>query len=192
MRVKIFLHGHLKEKIGTDFVCTEARTAYEAIKSITNRYKKVLKAPLDLGKWKVRLKDYDTREKMMRRLRHNVLHLYPKFSTAKSAGVTQIVVGALLIAAAFIMPASVALWGSLALNASTVALAGASLILSGALTMMMAPNLNTDNTDTKDKYLGAGEHTTAAGTRIPFGYGKFKIAGHYISYNTSSTLYVAG
>jgi hypothetical protein len=41
-------------------------------------------------------------------------------------------------------------------------------------------------------YLGAGEQTTAAGTRIPLGYGKYKIAGHYVSYNTSSTLYVAG
>ena len=192
MQVKIFLHGHLKEKIGADFVCTDARTAYEAMKSIGVRYKKVLKAPLDLGKWKVVLKDYGTKEKLLGRIRHNVLHLYPTFRTAKSAGVTQIVVGAFLIAAAIIMPATVALWGAVTLSASTVALAGASLILSGALTMMMAPDLSTDNTDTKDKYLGAGEHTTAAGTRIPFGYGKFKIAGHYISYNTSSTYYTAG
>ncbi len=192
MRVKIFLHGHLREKLGADFVCTEARTAYEVIKSITNRYRKVLKAPLSIGRWGVKLKDYDTKEKLMGRIRHNVLHLYPKFRTAKSAGVTQIVIGALLIAAAIIMPSTVALWGSLELSASTVAFVGTSLILSGVLTMMMAPDLNTDTEDTKDKYLGAAEHTTAAGTRIPFGYGKFKITGHYISYNISSTYYKAG
>lgn len=192
MRVKIFLHGHLKEKLGADFVYTEARTAYEVIKSITNRYRKVLKAPLSIGRWGVKLKDYDTKEKLMGRIRHNVLHLYPIFRTAKSAGVTQIVIGVLLIAAAIIMPSTVALWGSLELSASTVAFVGGSLIISGALTMMMAPDLSTDNTDTKDKYLGAGEHTTAAGTRIPFGYGKYKIFGHYISYNISSTLYKAG
>ena len=192
MRVKVFLHGHLKEKIGTDFVCTEAKTAYEVLKSLSVRYRKFLKAPLDLGKWKVKLKDYDTKEKLLGRIRHNVLHLYPEFKTAKSAGVTQIVVGALLIVAAIIMPASVALWGSYTLSAATVAYTGASLILSGVLTLMLAPKMDTGDSDTKDKYLGAGEHTTAAGTRIPFGYGKYKIAGHYISYNISSTLYVAG
>ena len=188
MQVKIFLHGHLKERIGADFVCTEAKTAYEAIKSIGIRYKKALRAPLDLGKWRVKLKDYDTKDKLMGRIRHNVLHLYPTFRTAKSAGIGQMIIAVVLIVIGAVAdyyfpgnPISPYLYKT-----------GISLMISGALTMMMAPNLNTDSTDTKDKYLGAGEHTTAAGTRIPFGYGKFKIAGHYISYNTSSTLYVAG
>lgn len=188
MQVKIFLHGHLKDKIGTDFVCTEARTAYEAMKSIGTRYKKVLKAPLDLGKWKVKLKDYDTREKMMGRLRHNVLHLYPKFSTAKSAGVGQMIFATVLIVIGAIMIYT----GVGAGVGAYLVKAGVGLMVSGALTLLLAPKMDTGDSDTKEKYLGAGEQTTAAGTRIPFGYGKFKIAGHYISYNTSSTLYVAG
>lgn len=188
MRVKIFLHGHLKEKIGADFVYTEARTAYEALKSIGTRYKKNLKAPLDLGKWKVRLKGYDTKEKLMGRIRHNVLHLYPSFRTAKSGGAGQMIIGAVLIVIGAIMVYT----GVGAGVGAYLIKAGVGLMLSGALTLLLAPKMDTGDSDTKEKYLGAGEQTTAAGTRIPFGYGKFKIAGHYISYNTSSTLYVAG
>lgn len=188
MRVKIFLHGHLKEKLGADFVYTEARTAYEVLKSIGVRYKKVLKAPLDIGKWKVRLKDYDTKEKLMGRIRHNVLHLYPSFRTAKSGGVGQMIIGAVLIVVGAILVYTGVGSG---LGAYMIK-AGIGLMLTGALTLLMAPDLSTDDDDTKNKYLGAGEQTTAAGTRIPFGYGMYKIFGHYISYNISSTLYKAG
>lgn len=185
MRVKIFLHGHLKEKIGTDFVYTEARTAYEAMKSIGVRYKKVLKAPLDLGKWKVKLKDYESRDKLMGRIRHNVLHLYPMFRTAKGAngflGYVQIVAGLLLIA------------GGILYGQPLAFKVGVALLMGGIYQTFMVPKIDTSELeDTNSMYLGAAEHTTAAGTRIPFGYGKFKITGHYISYNTSSTLYVAG
>ena len=175
MRVKVFLHGHLKEKLGTDFVCTEARTAYEALKSISVRYKKFLKAPLDIGKWKVVLKDYGTKEKLMGRIRHNVLHLYPKFSTAKN--VTEWVVDAYKLWVGTFFGQHV--WDTKGYQEN--------------LMKVMAPDLGTSEmTNTNSMYLGAGEQTTAAGTRIPLGYGKYKIAGHYISYNTSSTLYVAG
>ena len=188
MRVKIFLHGHLKEKIGADFVYTEARTAYEALKSIGTRYRKALKAPLDLGKWKVTLKDYDTKEKLMGMIRHNVLHLYPMFRTAKSAGVGQMIIGAVLIIIGAILIYT-GVGGSLG---SYMIKAGISLMLGGALSLIMAPDLSTADGQTKDQYLGAADHTTAAGTRIPFGYGKYRITGHYISYNISSTYYTAG
>lgn len=175
MQVKIFLHGHLKDKIGTDFVCTEAKTAYEAIKSITNRYRKKLKAPLSIGRWGVKLKDYDTKEKLMGRIRHNVLHLYPMFRTAKN--VVQTIVDVVKVYAG--LAVGYHIWGHKSYMET--------------LSNLMAPDMSTSELeDTNSMYLGAGEQTTAAGTRIPFGYGKFKIAGHYISYNTSSTFYVAG
>ena len=188
MRVKIFLHGHLKEKIGADFIYTEARTAYEALKSIGTRYKKVLKAPLDLGKWKVKLKDYDTREKIMGAIRHNVLHLYPSFRTAKSGGATQMIVGFVMI----VVGAILIYTGYGAKLGVYMIKAGVGMMCAGALSLIMAPDLSTGDAETKDKYLGAANHTTAAGTRIPFGYGKYRITGHYISYNISSTYYTAG
>ena len=190
MRVKIFLHGHLKEKIGADFVYTEARTAYEALKSIGTRYRKVLKAPLDLGKWKVKLKDYDTREKIMGAIRHNVLHLYPSFRTAKSGGATQMIVGFVMIVVGAILVCCTG--GAWAAAGEYLIKGGIAMMCAGALSLIMAPDLSTADGQTKDQYLGAADHTTAAGTRIPFGYGKYRITGHYISYNISSTYYTAG
>lgn len=41
--------------------------------------------------------------------------------------------------------------------------------------------------ENNSKYLGTIGNTVVAGTRIPFGYGLYKVSGHFISYNVSST-----
>jgi predicted phage tail protein len=63
-------------------------------------------------------------------------------------------------------------------------------MLSGALQYLFTPTVNTSSDEsTNSKYLnGANANTTAAGTRIPFGYGLFRVAGHYISYNVTSSI----
>lgn len=67
---------------------------------------------------------------------------------------------------------------------------GIALVLSGVMNLLFpTPTLNTsEEASTNSKYLnGSNANTVAAGTRIPFGYGLFKVAGHFISYNISST-----
>lgn len=192
MRVKLFLHGHLKEKVGKDFVETEAKSAYEALSSLATKFRGVLKAPLDVGRWKVVVRDYETKEKLMGSIRHNVLHIYPVFRTAKNAWVS-VVIGAVMVAAVLLTGGAAAMGlgamgaslGGFALGA--VGWAGVAIMLSGIMTLM-APKISTSQEQkTNSKYLGTIGNTTAAGTRIPFGYGLYKVSGHFISYNVSST-----
>jgi predicted phage tail protein len=195
------LHGVIKEKVGKDFVMTNAKSAFEAISAVANTYRKELKAPLDIGRWKVRVREYETKDKLMGLIRHNVIHLYPEFKTAKSAWVT-IAIGVALILVAGAAGAAVAAAASAAgasaataaaagsLTASFVTNVGIAMCLTGAVNLLFAPSSNTSNAEsTNSKYLnGANSNTTAAGTRIPFGYGTFRIAGHYISYNVTSSI----
>jgi predicted phage tail protein len=171
------LHGIIKEKIGKDFVATNARSVFEAISAVANIYRKELKAPLDIGRWKVRVRDYETKAKLMGLIRHNVIHLYPVFKTAKSSWVT-VAIGITLMAV-----------GAYFGNPFLVRL-GAAVALTGVEQLLFAPSVNTSDAEsTNSKYLnGANSNTTAAGTRIPFGYGTFRIAGHYISYNVTSSI----
>jgi predicted phage tail protein len=195
------LHGFIKEKLGRDYIETNARTAFEAVSAIGNGYRKELKAPLDIGRWKVRVRDYETKEKLMGLIRHNVIHLYPDFRTAKSAWVT-VAIGVVCVLAAGALGAALAAGlASAGVAAGTataigsalttfVTNAGIAMIMQGAMNILFAPSNNTSvDAATNSKYLNGGaNNTTAAGTRIPFGYGLFKIAGHYISYNVTSSI----
>lgn len=191
MQVKIYLHGHLRNKICKDFVEVEAKTVMEALRYLAETYKKELKAPLDIGRWRVKVKDFETKESWYVPIFVSELHIYPIFRTAKSNWV-QIGVGALLVTAGILMaPAS----GGTSLTLAKVGSAflftsGVAMITNGIMNLLFpVPKQNTSNeASANSKYLGAQGNTVAAGTRIPFGYGLFKISGHYISYNVSSTV----
>lgn len=184
MKVKLFLHGHLKNKIQKDFVEIEAFNLYEALQQLAVNYQKELKAPLDVGRWKVKAKGYETKESWYVPLMDKEVHIYPSFNLSKKIGV-QTIVGAVMV----VVGVGSALlfgqgWGW------TLAKYGAALMASGLLTdlFMKAPKVNTATEElTNSAYLGSQGNTTAIGTRIPFGYGLFKVAGHYISYNVTST-----
>lgn len=184
MKVKLFLHGHLRDKIKKDFVEVEAFNLYEALQQLASTYQKELKAPLDVGRWKVKIKGYETKESLYVPLMDEEIHIYPSFNLSKKIGV-QTIVGAVL----FVVGAVV--W---ALGAPQVGIflmkAGAVMMAAGILTDLFtkAPKVNTASEElTNSAYLGSQGNTTAIGTRIPFGYGLFKITGHYISYNVTST-----
>lgn len=185
MKVKLFLHGHLKNKIQKDFVEIEAFNLYEALQQLAVNYQKELKAPLDVGRWKIKAKGYETKESWYVPLMDKEVHIYPSFNLSKKIGV-QTIVGAVLIVVGavltFIPGANAFGWGMIKV--------GAALMASGLLTdlFMKAPKVNTATEElTNSAYLGSQGNTTAIGTRIPFGYGLFKVAGHYISYNVTST-----
>lgn len=195
MKIKLYLHGHLKNKIQKDFVELEALTMYEALQAFAHKYQKELKAPLDIGRWKIKIKEYETKESWFVPLYTEEAHIYPIFSTAKSNWIS-IGIGVTLMAIAVF--ATGGLGAALAAPIGATGLtggglmfsAGMALTLSGVMNLLFpAPTLNTSNeANSNSKYLGAQGNTAAAGTRIPFGYGLFKVAGHYISYNVTSTL----
>lgn len=193
MRIKVFLHGHLRDKIGKDFLVVEGITPKDILTQIFNRYRDKLKAPLDIGKWRVKVKGYETKESLFAPIYTDELHIYPIFRTAKSKWVT-IGIGVALIVASIYVPALGATAFTTA--AGSVAYAdiafsvGMALTFQGVASLFMSqPKFNTSTEEsTNSKYLGNGQNTTKVGTRIPFGYGLYKVAGHYISYNITSTL----
>lgn len=197
MLVKLYLHGHLKDKIKQDFIEVEATTLYDALHSLAFRYQKELKAPLDIGRWRIIIKDYETKESWFVPLYTDEIHIFPTFRTAKSKWV-QIGIGVVLMAAAvFAGPLGMAGLMATTVGTSTVGAitfsVGLSMALTGVVNMLTPTPKNdtyTSSTENNSKYLGAQGNTVAAGTRIPFGYGKFKISGHFISYNISSTAVV--
>lgn len=201
MKVKVYFHGHLRDKIKKDFIMIEAETAYDALKAIAVKYQKDLKAPLDIGRWKIKIKDYDSKESWFVPLFTSELHVYPLFRAAKSQWAT-IAIGATLMLLAgpvggmFTATASTAAATATAQTAMSSVVtsfmfnAGLAMVLSGVMNILFpVPTLNTSQeASTNSKYLnGSNANTAAAGTRIPFGYGLFKVSGHFISYNISTT-----
>lgn len=197
MKVKVYFHGHLRDKIKKEFITLEAETAYDALKAIAVKYQKDLKAPLDIGRWKIRIKGYDSKESWFVPLYTSELHIYPLFKAAKSNWAMVAVGAALMVVAPYLAGATAFGLGAAFMGAtvggalgSFALTTGIALVLSGVMNLLFpTPTLNTsEEASTNSKYLnGSNANTVAAGTRIPFGYGLFKVAGHFISYNISST-----
>lgn len=205
MKVRVYLHGHLRDKIQKNFLDLEANTLMDVLKIVEQNYRKVLKAPLDLGRWKLRVKGFDTDESWKAPLTTNEIHIYPELKFGKSqknSALVQIGIAAALVvvsvatmgtgtfaAASAAMAAGTATTGQAALVLATQAAlsTGIALAASGVMTLLFPqPNLSTSSS-TDSKYLGIQENTIAAGTRIPFGYGLYRVSGHYLSYNVSAT-----
>jgi predicted phage tail protein len=66
---------------------------------------------------------------------------------------------------------------------------GSSLLLGGVLQLLSpAPMRDTPAGDPEaSRYLGPPANTVAIGTRIPIGYGTFKLAGHFLSFDIRAT-----
>lgn len=189
MKVKLYLHGHLRNKIQKDFVEVEALTVLDALRNLEMNYRKVLKAPYDIGRWKIRIKDFETKESWTVPLFVDELHIYPVFRMGKSSkagGLIQTVIGATMVAVGLTIAATFHWTGVGAYVGLTIASFGLSLLTQGILSLFFSPT-NATSEGSNSKYLGAGQNTTKSGTRIPIGYGTFKVAGQILSYNVSSS-----
>lgn len=186
MKVKIVLHGRLRTSVQKDFLEVEATTLFEALNGIAQRYQKELKPPLDIGRWKIRAKGYDSRESWFVPLFTDEVHIYPIFKTAKSNWVTMGIGAALMVVGAAIAIGSS---GLLAFAGTAMFSMGVSMLMSGVMAEFFTPKMNTsDEAASNSKYIGTQGNTTQAGTRIPFGYGLYKVSGQYLSYNVTSSL----
>lgn len=181
MKVKLYLHGHLRNKIQKDFVEVEALTVLDALRNLEMNYRKILKAPYDIGRWKIRIKDFETKESWTVPLFVSELHIYPDFKFGKNTNWVQIGIGATLM----VLGGAATLMGAPGVGAFMFKM-GLAIAIGGVISMFLTPTNETSD-GSNSKYLGAGQNTTKSGTRIPIGYGLFKVAGQILSYNISSS-----
>jgi predicted phage tail protein len=180
MKVKIHVHGALREHLPAVWEC-DAATAAEAISGLTRQFK--LRAPGPGRRWALKVPGFDTEASLKSPLAVDELHLVPYFggSGGKGGGIFQVVIGVVLI----VLAAVAAYYGNFQL-AAALAAAGVSSLAGGLVALMSAapkvePNTNEEIEDSK--YLGAAGNTTKSGTRIPRGFGRFLVYGHYISFD---------
>lgn len=190
-KVKVILHGALKKLYPHELVLSGHNVA-----EIINGMCKLTKAfdvPPGKEKHTISVLGYDCHEALNDPLKDDVeeLHLVPAMVGGKSGGFARIIIGAVLIAAAFVAPFAGAVafgtttWGSLLFSA------GMSLALGGLLELMSPqPKADTFGNNEADpeasKYLGATQNTVKIGTRIPLLYGEILAYGHYLSFDVDA------
>lgn len=181
MRVKIIPHGILRRFWPTDFEC-EAATPYEAMNALTSQFK--LGGPAPGQKWTVALAGYPTQVSLRCPLASNELHVMPALVGGGGGGFFKVILGAVLVAVSFIPGLGQATWAALPTALFSF---GSSLVLGGILEFLTpAPKNNTPTTQAKAEYLGPPKNTTASGTPIPIGYGRFAVYGQFLSFNIES------
>lgn len=106
---------------------------------------------------------------------------------AKNSGLTQVLIGAAVIGAAFLAPVALAGLGAMAATAST-ALMGMGIAMSlGGVVQMLTPQPNyhvgaSSSADNKPNYaFGAPVNTVAMGYPVPLLYGEREVGGAIIS-----------
>ena len=193
-KIKIYLHGNLKNLV-PEPIELQAETAAEAIQAMSHNYPQ-LQPPLDVGRWPVKIKDYDTKESLYVPLYTDELHIFPFFGFNKSVwagiglGVALIITGGALGAAlaAGSMGLSAGAATALSIGADFLMYSGMGLLSMGISKLLApTPDMGTYEAQVESsKYLGAPKNTVEAGTRIPICYGLFKVYGHYISFDINA------
>lgn len=196
MFVKVIFHGILK-KICPDEYTVDANTPAEAIRGVTNQFKEKL-IRKDGHRFICMVKECPKQIQLTSGLRTEELNIYPAFCASgggSNNSWVSVAIGAILVTAAVLLgPAGWAAAGVgfgvvSASTATTLALMGGGMMLSGFAGIFFAPKVDTaissDNPESS-KTFGNNGNTTKIGTRIPIGYGLYKIAGQYLSVNTQA------
>lgn len=182
-RIRIKLHGALATRFGPEFFVL-AETAYDAIRALAHQHPDLQNVPFE-DRPSIQIVGHPNKQSLNLPIVGEELHILPSFWGSKSSGgLIQIVVGAVLIAASLAFPPA-------GLIATTLVGLGASMVLGGVLQFLSpAPNRDSGIEGATDpdasKYLGATINTTRIGTRIPILYGKFRVGGHYISFDVQA------
>lgn len=193
-KIKIKLHGHLKTLYPDDL-----ELAGRSVSELVNGMCKVTKAfnpKPGRERHSIKVIGYESLDALEAPLNDNVkeIHIVPEFSGGKKGGFFKVIVGAVLIVAAFYTAG----WSLTALTAAggltTTGMLlnfGISLVLGGLLEML-SPQPKADKFGNSDadpeasKYLGANANTVKIGTRIPILYGEHQAFGHYISFDVDA------
>lgn len=205
-KVKIKFHGFLGDLI-PEVIEGSFETLHDVIMYLSHNYPK-FKAPLDIGRYIIKIDGYESRESIYCPLYTDNIDIRPASLFSKSSGMGTIIVGVAIIALAVLTGGAAAaiaagLSGALGTTVTAAAvssfalqlgIAGGLMVLTGLLTYMTTPTIKNkgDHAAGDNKYLGTPGNTTASGTAIPIGYGKFKVSGHFLSFNISSSSVVIG
>lgn len=187
---RIVLHGELRKLVPGGIVELEAETVKDAVEMLCVLHKEALRPNAKDGRKRFAVAGFSTKESLTEKTHLETIHIVPSFNAGKSKFV-QILVGVVLIAAAFIPGVGgLVLYGA---GASAVTMGsvligiGASLVLGGILQLLMPqPQIDGGTNVDNSKYLGAPGNTVRIGTRRPIGFGRYRVYGHYLSYNVSS------
>lgn len=193
-RVKVVLHGYLK-KLYPKELFLSGHNVSEIINGMCKMTKAFNPAP-NKPRHLISVVGFHTKESLLEPIASDLeeIHLTPAFHGGKKGGFFQIVVGVVLIAAAFWTGgATLGVLGQLGIAGSSLGLLGSiglSMLLGGLLAMLSPQPKISNNGSEADpeasKYLGATENTVKIGTRIPFIYGRVKHGGHYISFDVDA------
>ena len=187
MLKKVKLHGILREKFGSEFEL-DVESVAEAVRALcilVQGFESFMaNAHLQGIKFAVYLDDRNISEDdLCFATKSSVIRISPVIDGAKSGGIIQIVVGVVMIAAAFFTGgASLAAWGAMQ---AALAGAGAAMLLGGVAQMMMPSAVSSmdQNQDGNKPNFGFGGAVTtiAQGLPIPILYGQREIGGFIIS-----------
>ena len=186
---RVYLHGPL-EGMAPNGVEIEGSSAKEVIEGLTRQFKGFQRV---VGQELVRIcvLGFDTVEALVAPTDVTELHLVPSLSGAKDGGGFQIIVGAVLVVVGILTwNYQISIYGAEIALGSTLASVGAAMVL-GGVAQMLAPQPTLDVTNRSDpeasKILPTNQNTVKIGTRIPRGYGRCKVFGHFLSFNVQST-----
>ena len=201
MFVKIKFHGILK-KLCPKVYEIDAQTPSEAIRGLTNQLPQLKRK--DGSRFICRVKECPTKESLFSTFGDiTELNIYPSFIAAGGGGNSgwlQVAIGAIIIVGAVLFTGGLAAFASFGAFTSTLgamggtwagtfAAMGAGMMLSGFAQMLM-PLPNTSNTQesqvAESRFFTHNQNTTAIGTRIALAYGKNKIYGQLLSFNTQA------
>lgn len=195
MFVKVIFHGILKT-LCPDEYSVDANTPAEAIRGVTNQLRDKL-IRKDGSRFLCVVKECPNQIQLTSGIRGDELNIYPAFCASgggSRGGLITMALGAALFVVGVAVIAAGVLLGNPAIAAAGVGMIDASVyIMAGGALMTLAgmftPKLDTakatDNPDSS-KTFGNNGNTTKIGTRIPIGYGLYKVAGQYLSVNTQA------
>lgn len=185
MFVKVIFHGALK-KICPDVYEVDASTPAEAIRGVTNQFRDKL-IRKDGHRFVCSVKECSNEMQLNSCINTEEINIFPAFcaSGGSGANMVQMIVGAVLVVVGVLL--TVFTGGSLAIAGSVMWKIGLSMMLTAGVNMLFGIDTakDSDNPDSSRTF-GNNGNTTKIGTRIPIGYGLYKVAGQYLSVNTQA------
>lgn len=187
MLKKVKLHGILREKFGSEFEL-DVESVAEAVRALcilVQGFESFMaNAHLQGIKFAIYLDDRNIGvDELCFATKSSVIRISPVIDGAKSGGLFQIVIGVVMIAAAFVTGGtSLAAWGAMQ---AALAGAGAAMLLGGVAQMMMPTaisNMDQNQDGNKPNFgFGGAVTTVAQGLPVPILYGQREIGGFIIS-----------
>ena len=160
-----------------------AATPWDAVEAVVSQIKGFL-PNASTGRKVIQLLGFNTIEALKSTTPEQDLYLAPSLAFGKNGGLTQTIIGTVLIVA------GIFLQGVPLLNvlAPYLIMAGISMVIGGVMQMLTPqPKLGgVGEEEARSKYLGGIQNTTTIGTTIPLLYGRRRIGGHILSMNIDS------